>query len=151
MHRNFTFEISLRLYIYIHINIHRSRLYDDVSKFMKTRYRVFPLSKSYIRRSNDSYRGIINFSTSQNLLLILTKQFPLNCHFFLSPLSPFFTFFSLFSNDKKNLTIIPLLNERGAKTGSGAIYRKHFFEVEMKILVKLDIAWLGLSRIPLPR
>lgn len=101
MHRNFTFEISLRLYIYIHINIHRSRLYDDVSKFMKTRYRVFPLSKSYIRRSNDSYRGIINFSTSQNLLLILTKQFPLNCHFFLSPLSPFFTFFSLFSNNKK--------------------------------------------------
>lgn len=42
---------TLRLrssYAYIYIYIYRSRLYDDVSKFMKTRYRVFPLSKSYI-------------------------------------------------------------------------------------------------------
>lgn len=136
MQRNFTFEISLRPYIHIYIYtyIYRSRLYDDVSKFMKTRYRVFPLSKSYIVA-----RTIV--IEDNKFFKIYFRSLRNNFHSIVTFSPPFLPFplFPPFSN-KKNLTIISLLNERGAKTGRGAIYRKHFFEVEMKILVKLDIA-----------
>lgn len=99
--------------------IHRPRLYDDVSKFMKTRYRVFPLSNSYIVPRPIVIEGNKFFNRSK---LTFDPYETIRSHtlFFF----PFF--FSFFNHQKFNHRFV--LNEPGAKTSRAvAIYIESIF------------------------